>query len=68
MVEERIKDELIKYLVSTVKNFEIKIKILEKKNESLKKEMNEIKNVLQKNYEEEPLKKNDGFSFTYFNC
>ena len=68
MAEERIKDELIKYLVSTVKNFEIKIKILEKENESLKKEMNEIKNVLQKYYEEEPLKKNDGFSFTNFNC
>ena len=55
--EEANKDELIKYLVSSYKNFEKKLKRLEKENESLKNEITEIKNILQKNNEEEPFKK-----------
>jgi hypothetical protein len=57
--EEKNKDELIKDLVLTVKNFEIKFKNLEKENDFLKNQINEIKNnliKLQKNFEE-PLKR-----------
>lgn len=46
IAEDKNKDELIKDLVSTFKNFEIKITNLEKENESLKNQMNEIKNTL----------------------
>ena len=55
--EETNKDELIQYLVSSYKNFEIKLKKLEKENESLKKQISEIKMMLEKKNEEEPLKK-----------
>ena len=58
--EEKNKDELIKDLVSTVKKFDIKIKNLEKENESLKNKKNEIRNtlnLLQENIKEESAKK-----------
>ena len=58
--EEKNKDELIKDLVSTVKKFDIKIKNLEKENESLKNQMNEIRNtlnLLQENIKVESAKK-----------
>lgn len=58
--EERNKDELIKDLMTTIKNFEKKFKNLETENEILKNKINEIQNsldILQNKYNEESLLK-----------